>query len=300
MWGKKLGLALLAGTVIAAWGCGDEQPGRAEAGPFPLTEGWGHRPEFADGKAEVNTYAAVLTREGAPRDTRAYTVFVAEDLDPEILVKADDASRPGLTRVFKYALVTSTQTGMMEYREATNAFIAVDDWRVVKLVHSHQDWCGLTHELLLRHQDETLFRWTGYWEQDGGMGEKKLTLAPDAVPVDALPAWIRGLDLRDGLDVAVELLPSLEGSKVGDPAAVAGRFKVSGPAEVTVRAGTFSCWEVRADFGTKSVRISVERAFPHRVIRWTDERGQTYALVKSQREAYWARHADGEEALLEP
>jgi len=274
--------------------------GASDGGAYPVRSGWAARSEFADGKAEVNTYRATLHREGADRETRVYTILVAEDLDPAILVKADDWKRPGLLRAFKYAIEADTQAGVARYRESMTGWLTASDWRPVKLVHAHEDWCGITSELYQNHGDSRTFRWTSYWEKDGGFGETTPEVSGRAIPADMLPAWVRGLDLADGLTLEVEVLPSLQGSKVPDFAPIEERLAVSGPDEVQVPAGTFECWEVRVGSGARAFTASIETAFPNRVVRWSDFRGQDFALEKSQRLAYWEKTAPGDEKLLEP
>jgi hypothetical protein len=295
--------ALALAGILAALVALPPDGGASGAAPpqtYPVASGWASHSGFADGKAEVNTYRAVLHREGADRETRVYTILVAEDLDPGILVKADDWKRPGLLRAFKYAVQADTQVGMARYRESVNVFFQAAGWRPVKLVHAHEDWCGITSEIYENYGGRKVFRWTSYWEKDGGFGERTPEVSADAVPADALPAWVRGLDLHDGLAFDVELLPSLEGSKVPPFEPVTAPLTVTGPVDVTVPAGTFPSWEVRIGTGPGTFEAAVEAAFPNRVVRWTDGKGQTFALEKSQRSAYWEKNAPGDESLLRP
>ncbi len=284
--------------LLPAWACA--AGGRAEAAPYPVNEAFAADTLFADGKAEVDVYDATVTRERAPRNTVAYMILVAEDLDPQKLVKADDWRRPGLLRTMKYELQLATRTGMMEYHEALNLWLSSPGWEPVKLVYSHQDWCGITQKLILNHGDRKTFRYTSYWDEDGSLGDLPSPLTGRTVPADALPAWLRGLDLRDGLRFDLEVLPSLAGGKVGKPEPVEGTVSVSGPAGETVPAGTFRSWEVKVEYGGKSETFRLEQAFPHRVVSWTDAAGQTFRLAKSLRAAYWTLSQPGDEKALQP
>ncbi len=294
---RALRVFLLAAVLLAPLGCG---AGTADGSPYPALDGWASRPLFNDGRAEVCTYRATLTREGAPRETRVRTVLVAEDLDPDLLVKADDWKRPGLLRCLKFGTLASIQTGIMAYHEAAYVFVAAADWIPVKEVRSHQDWCGTTLKSLVNRGGRHTFRWTTYWERDGGSGERELPIGDRTVPADALPAWIRGLDLKDGLAFDLEILPSFEGSKAGHPEPEKATLRVAGPTPRTVPAGTFTCWTVTVESGGRTFEASVQTGFPNLLVAWTDFHGQPHELESSQRTAYWEKTAPGDESLLEP
>lgn len=268
--------------------------------PIPVRPGWASDPRFADGLAEVQVYDAIVVREGAERAVRAFTVLVAEDLDADRLVKADDWTRDGLMRAQKFGLYFTARTGFAEFHEAFNVFLDTASWHPRKLVYSAQDWCGLTLKSWIPEGDDAVLRWTGYWEQDGGRGERRLPGGGGAIPSDALPAWVRGLELRDDTAFDLELLPTLQGTRVGNPAVVDARLEVVGSASVEVPAGTFDVRQVRVRHANGEVLLAVEGAFPHRTISWTDELGQSFRLVKSVRESYWTRVDDGDERDLEP
>ena len=276
---------LLAGCP-AADSVRDVRPGR-----------WADDPRVADGRAEFSTYDVVLFREGAPRPGRAYAVLVSEDLVPLTLVKADDWRRPGLIRAHKFALHTAVPTGMSQFRESTVVFLEQASYSPMKVSYSSQDFCGLTFEELLRNGRGWTHRWSSYWEQDGGHGERR---APGGIPADALPAWVRALPLRDGTSFSTSIVPTLQGSKAEPPRAVDARVEISGPGTTEVPAGRFETFDVRLRWDDGEARFAVEREFPNRVVAWTDALGQTFRLVKSQREAYWERTAPGDEQLVEP
>jgi hypothetical protein len=294
--------AVAAAVAVAAAllaGAGMSVPADDRDGP-EMRPGFATDARFADGRAEVHTYEAVVVREGAPRSTRAYTVLVAEDLDPETRVKADDWTRSGLVRAFKYGLYFKAQTGMSEFREAVNAFLSADGWRLVKLLYSTQDWCGVTLETIVPDGAQARLSWTSYWEEDGGSGSRALPGGGRAIPVDAFPAWIRAVRLAPGAEFEISVLPTLQGSRVGRPQVHRAIVTVEAVLEAEVPAGTFRAFPVRLVTGDSESRYLVEEAFPHRIVAWTDSLGQTFRLVKSQRSAYWQRVADGDEELLEP
>ena len=291
--------AAIAVAAVLLAGAGMPRPVDDGAGP-EMRPGFATDSRFADGRAEVNTYDAVVRREGAPRPTRAYTVLVAEDLDPETRVKADDWTRPGLVRAFKYGLYFKAQTGMSEFREAVNVFLAAEGWRLVKLLYSAQDWCGVTLKSIVPDGAQARLAWTSYWEADGGSGSRVLPGVGRAIPLDAFPAWIRAVLLSPGVEFEIAVLPTLQGSRVGRPRVARGVVTVEALREVEVPAGTFQAFPVRLVAADSESRYLVEEVFPHRIVAWTDSLGQTFRLVKSQRSAYWQRVADGDEELLEP
>lgn len=292
-------VALVVAASILLSACQASPPAPHGSVP-PPRPGWAGDPRLSDGLAEVQVYEARVVREGAPRAVQAYTVLVAEDLDPTSLVKADDWTRPGLLRVHKFGLYFTARTGLAEFHEAFNVFFAADTWRPRKLVYSAQDWCGLTMKSWVPDGDDATLRWTGYWERDGGRGERDYLGQGDAIPEDALPAWVRGLDLQDGTAFDLRVLPTLQGSRVGVPAVAAARLEVVGAGEIEVPAGSFDVWNVLVRRDGGDVSLAVERSFPNRTVAWTDAAGQSFRLVKSVRESYWTRVDDGDERALDP
>src|SRR5215831_5209928 len=80
--------------------------------------GFGRAALWNDGNAEVSVYAAKDVKYGAPRDSRAVLIVVAEDLLADRLVKADRPTGPPATRrVLKLNHVRSIVTGVYTYQQ---------------------------------------------------------------------------------------------------------------------------------------------------------------------------------------
>ncbi len=305
--------------LMAMAGCGCNG-GPAEAASRPTAEAataeppgipvslderfWDH---WGDGRAELAGYRLQTPRYGEIRDGKATLVFVTETFTHGQRVKSD-GGHPDEYPVLKLNLVRDFQTGIYDYNVMTSSFHRLDGVAAagepVKVSMSMQEWCGHVYEQLVP-EGEAL-TWTSHSYFDGEADQRRdLGRRREAIALDALPVMVRGL-----LGPVVE--PGESITRAALPTLVEGRLRhvrpewteltlsrASEPEQVEVPAGTFQV-DVYESVVTGGVATTwyVERAWPHRLVKWRSSHGEIAEMLGSERLAYWQEHNNGDEALL--
>ncbi len=296
-------------------------PGPAVADAF-----WDH---WGDGKAEIAAYDLVYPRYGAERSGTAIAIFVTETFAPSAGVKSEDASRPAAETVpvMKLNLVQDFATGVYDYNLMTSAFVAldagagVDSRRTLKVAFSAQEWCGQVYSQARLERSGVRLVSHSYFD---GEADASTTLPsrPDGLAEDALLVWARGLAapvLDPGKTAEVPLLRSLERARLGHVPVAWDRATLSrstAPRRTVVPAGTFEVDELtvaiaaleeprtyppshpKASAAKRTWTFLVERAAPHRIVRFGRDDGMKAELVASKRMPYWTLNGPGLESAL--
>ena len=307
---------LLLCTVV---GCvatdANDEPGFQLADDF-----WKH---WGDGKAELAGYRLDYPRYGAPREGVAVTIFVTETFSESAGIKHEDRRRPESDTfpAIKLNLMQDFPTGIYDYNMMTSAFVDLRDGTTAKLSFSSQEWCGHAYSQL-RFGDRTIdYRSHSYFD---GEGDQERALPAEAgLSEDVLLLWARGLAgprLAPGESKRMPALRSLEHARLGHVAMAwrsATFSRSEGVESIEVPAGTFEVerLSVELDAG-KATRLYppgrgevveggrlwtfwVERAAPHRLIRWSRSDGLSAELLASERLPYWSMNGPGLERELE-
>lgn len=265
---------------------------------------WDH---WGDGKAELAGYALKQPRYGELRDGTVVLITVTEDFSDARRVKAD---RPGsgVHPVLKLNAVRDFQTGIYDYNVMTSSFLRLDGsdaWGVpTKIAFSSQEWCGHVYDQLLTH--DTKFDRTVHSYFDGEDLSETTAIPAGAVFADALPLIVRGLvgePIAPGAERQLQLYPRLFDLRMLHQK---GSFqsatlsRAAEPATITVPAGAFEVdrYTLVASDGTST--FDVERAAPHRLVRWEGVKGEVGELTGSFRTPYWQQNHNGDERFLEP
>ncbi len=288
---------------------------RAPASPPPARLFESH---WQDGKAEMDGYRYTIIRYGQTRAGQAVMVFVTEPFSEREHVKVDDPARnPADTfEALKLNLVRDFQTGIYDYHTMVSVYARSRDFSPVKLVLSAMEWCGSVYEELIfepRRISDTLH---SYFQGESRSGA--LEARPDGVVEDALFIQLRSLRggdyLAPGAHRTVPFLASPFYRRLGHRAggwSTAEIARLPRVERVQVPAGTFDCdvYTVRPADGRQG-HFWIERAYPHRVIRWTwtpPARAQglmgrdgcdSGALAGTRRLPYWQLHGNGDESFL--
>lgn len=270
---------------------------------------WKH---WGDGRAELAGYDLVTPRYGAPRAGTAVAIFVTETFSNTLRVKADPGRHPKADEfpVMKLNLVQDFATGIYDYNLQTSAFVALAPANgrpagaPTKVSFSSQEWCGNVYAQLLFDAGRARLASHSYFD---GEADRAGTLAcpADAVAEDALLVWARGLAwprLSPGESVTLPLARSLREARLAHRPAAVGRARFTReapPRGISVPAGTFEA-EVAtvAVEGGRTWTFWIERAEPHRVLRWETSDGEKADLLASDRLAYWQLNGPGGEAAL--
>ncbi len=284
---------------------------QAQGADVPVfdSERWKH---WGDGQAELSGYDLTYHRYGESRKGVAVAIFVTETFSSSERVKADPGRHPEDDEypVMKLNLVQDFPTGVYDYNMMTSAFLQLSGANgrgpgtLTKSSFTSQEWCGhVYHQLLF---DESAIRETAHSYFDGeGDRDATLLYPSDGVSADALLFWARGLAaplLTAGEEVEVPFLPSLERARLDHRPLEWTRATLSRSAEtkkVKVPAGTFEVITASAEL-VDGLRydFEVEVAAPHRIIRWSTNRGDQAVLRGSERLAYWQLNGPGGERSL--
>lgn len=272
---------------------------------------------WQDGKAELAGYRYQVTRYGERRTGTAVLITVTEPFRESSRVKADDPRlNPADTfEALKVNLVRDFQTGIYDYNTMVSAFCRSRDFSPVKVSFSAAEWCGHVYEEIAFEPRRVTDLVRSYFE--GESASRSLQWKKGGVAEDLLFVLLRGLRgpfLAPGETRSIPFLPSpfhsrLVHRRVAWTTATVERAKA--PERVRVPAGTFD-----ADLTTVRVadgrvgRFWIERAYPHRVLKWAwsppakaaTRMGQDGAdegeLTGSKRLPYWELHQNGDERYL--
>ncbi len=313
-WGRPLrpyrfGRALLGAAAAVFIGCAAGPGGAVE----PTFDAWWH-----DGRAELDGYHLVESRYGAPRRAQAVMVFVTEPFSASRHVKLDDPSKhPGdLVDVLKLNLVRDFQTGIYDYNTMASLFVRTADFEPVKLSFSSAEWCGHVYEELNFAAHSVARQTFSYFE--GESGGATVARPTGGIVEDALYVLVRGLRgpwLKPGERRRLPFLSSPFVRRLSHQPMSWGTATVSRRARgahVSVPAGTFEAdvYDVATSDG-RTGRFEVERAYPHRIVRWRWSRPmggdrdrflgaiETGELSGTLRARYWELNRPGDERYLQ-
>jgi hypothetical protein len=267
---------------------------------------------WGDGKAELDGYALVQPRYGAPRDGTAVLIFVTEDFSDAARVKADPGKHPpsDVYPVLKLNFVRDFQTGIYDYNVMSSTF-ARTEWPtgtppfpVVKTSFSSQEWCGHVYAQWLVRGPSMIGTLHSYFD---GEADQALQLAapPGGVLEEAVPILIRGLRgpwLAPGETRSVPFLPSSLRARLGHKpqawtTATVRRAAAAAPVPSVLGRVPAVEWTIEEAGGARTT-WTVEEAAPHRILAWRGSDGESGQLLGSARLPYWQLHdPDGEAAL---
>ena len=264
---------------------------------------WSH---WGDGRAEMNGYRLKQPRYGAERSGTAVLIFVTEDFNDRLRVKAE-GRQPGAHTypVMKLNEVRDFQTGVYDYNVMTSTFARVEGgWPVAKVSFSSQEWCGHVYHQIVPRGDRVSGMLHSYFEAEAD-GRETLPLPARGVFADVLPILLRGWQgslLEPGESVTVPYLPKLMEARLRHRPLKWGEATISraaSEAEVKVPAGRFtvSRWTVAVE-GGETFTYDVESKAPYRLVRWSTSAGESAELLGSERLAYWRLNGEGGEAEL--
>jgi hypothetical protein len=279
---------------------------------------------WQDGRAELDGYRYTVTRYGHLRSGTAVMIYVTEPFSESKRVKVDQGS-PGtgdVVEALKLNFVRDFQTGIYDYNTIVSLFVRSRDFSPMKIAFSSAEWCGQVYEEMLFERYHVADHYQSYFE--GETDTRRLTLAKGGITEEEL--FMRLRDLRS------EWIPAGQKRKVPFlPAAFYRRLthrplvwteavieRGRGVEAMTVPAGRFDAvrYVVRVADGREGT-FWVERAYPHRILRWTwlpaasapagsRSRGgwspaeglDSGELAGSQRLPYWQLHDPGDERYL--
>ncbi|MEC9464485.1 MAG: hypothetical protein VX834_01795 [Myxococcota bacterium] len=257
---------------------------------------WEH---WGDGRAEIAGYKLEFDRYGEKRHGQAVTIFVTETFDHDQHVKVDRRATGPQYPVMKLNLVRDFQTGIYDYNTMLSAFVSLETTPSLskgapaKISFSSQEWCGHVYHQLLFDEDKAHETVHSYFDREADQA-RTLSLPTNTVSLDTLWHWARGLagpGLEAGESITVPALPTLLSARLNHHPVSLGRVTMTRGGKtqrVHLDAGTFDVEVFTAELeGGPQWRFEVEAAAPHRIIRWTNSKGEQATFQGSERLAYW-------------
>jgi hypothetical protein len=258
--------------------------------------------------AELSRFTLQQMRYGEIHAGDAVLVFVTEEMNPAIQIKADD-SRPENIPVLKLNAVRKFFTGIYPYSIMTSVFSPLDMQKYslpLKISSSTQEWCGHVYTQMNLHDNEYRVRLHSYFEKEG---EQDFKIKND-VPEDAIWSMIR---------IAPRKLP--EGEFFVIPGMVYVRLAhrplkpqravavLDAVAEKSLEGSPLVRYEIRMPEAQRTLRIYFEKEFPYRIQKWEESyrglaginsKAKTTRAVRTHTimDAYWRHHGNQDRARL--
>ena len=268
---------------------------------------------WGDGQAELNAYDLTFSRYNQLRKGVSVAIFVTETFSNTLRVKADPGKHgPGDEfPVMKLNLVKDYQTGIYDYNDMLSAFVALApvNQRLAatptKISFSSQEWCGHVYSQLLFGEAKARFTQHSYFDGEADQ-QRDMEYPRDGFSEDALMLWARGMArpfLKPGEKSTAQMLTSLETAR-GKHIPLTWAYQTLSrdlkPHNLRVPAGSFEVEVFRETRKDKSWRaFYVEKAPPHRLIKWETSEGEKAELLGSDRMKYWEMNKEGGESALQ-
>ncbi|MDA0744955.1 MAG: hypothetical protein O2954_00415 [bacterium] len=258
---------------------------------------------WADGKGEISSYRVIQPRYGEAREGYGVMIFVTEDLNRRTLIKVESPT-PKEDRVYTLKLnnVLKFTTGIYDYSVMTSVFSAVEGFagpgpfELVKVNLSSQEWCGHVFDEFRIDGGRLKGELNSYFEREG-KHPYELPTPAGFVSEDHLLIWIRelkGLVMKTGESQTVKLLPSLWSfrQRHRPHALVDAKLEKNQAVSVTVGEKTYEAVPWRWSWEGFEKTVWVDVAYPHRILKWKDSRGDSGELMVTMREPYWKLHGE--------
>ncbi|CAB1061599.1 FIG01019077: hypothetical protein [Olavius sp. associated proteobacterium Delta 1] len=259
--------------------------------------------------AEISRFTLQQMRYGEIHEGDAVLVFVTEELNPALQVKADYPG-PQNVPILKLNAVRKFFTGIYPYSIMTSVFTPLDVLKYplpLKITSSAQEWCGHVYTQINLSDDEYRVRVHSYFEKEG---DRDFTIN-NYVPEDAI--WTR-------MRIAPNNLPRGEFFMI--PGTVYARLAhrplrpqkaVAALDAVTLKSlegRPMVRYEIVFPAEQRTLRIYLEKEFPYRIQQWeesyrglaaTGAKAMTTRAIRTHTimDAYWQHHGNRDRGLLE-
>ncbi len=290
---------LLAVTAFPACADSDSAPADSPDRRLIQRTDWPRDPVWDDGRAEVCVYDVTGPKEGATRAYSATSIVVKEDMDLAQRVKSDKGPVAGRTAsVLKMNLFFDIPTGVYSHHLMSSAFYARDGWRLLKLVTSSQDGCGLTFAETLPRDNTLVRRGHSYWDGEADAVDS-LVVTPDAVMMDAMPLWLRGMNLFWRGSYKMPVIGSGLTNRLTPLKVEQATIEFLGREALSVPAGNYDdVLHVRVTAGKTQDEFWFDARAPHPLVSMWRADGSRFVLAKYLRLDYWNYAKPGDERLL--
>ena len=258
--------------------------------------------------AEISRFTLQQMRYGEIHEGDAVLVFVTEEINPALQVKADYPG-PQNVPILKLNAVRKFFTGIYPYSIMTSVFTPVDVLKhplPLKITASSQEWCGHVYTQINLSDDEYRVRVHSYFEKEGDRDFK----IKNYVPEDAI--WTRmriapnGLPRGEFFMIPGTVYARLAHRPLRPQKAVAVLNAVS---EKSLEGSPMVRYEINFPAEQRILRIYFEKEFPYRIQKWEESyrglaaMGAKVMTTRATRthtimDAYWQHHGNRDRVLL--
>lgn len=307
-----LGCSSGAATKDAVAKPGKEEPAWPK-GAVRVEEALKRAPDFGrywyQGLAELSRYKLEQARYGENHPGEAVLIYVTEDFRGDKQIKYEGGERAGVFSALKLNAYRRFYTGVYPYTLMTSVYGPADGGAALKVVNTVQEWCGQTFTQLNRREGEVEGVLRSYFQSEG---DQQLSLPASAMYEEDV--WLKARIKPESLPVGeLELIPAphalrlqhqpMRSYKAMASVEVVAGSELGGQVEQLV-------YTVRYEGLARSLRLYVERAFPHGILAFEEattseiKQATPAQLTRARRTQvmlldYWARHGAGDGAYRE-
>jgi hypothetical protein len=235
------------------------------------------------GKAEISSYELTQYRYGEPRQGKAVLIFVSEDFNPKLQVKADNPTEESVS-VLKLNKTKDFATGIYPYHIMESTFSPITKKaHAIKTAASVHEWCGQAY-MQINNRDKLNVKIHTYFESTA---DQELQL-DEALMENEVWNLLRIDPTAELLDVE-KMIPSLEYLRLRHREAKAYPVDIAQRSTEDTLTTTF-------DYTTlnRTLKIKQEAEFPYQILDWQEsitENGETKTTsakrLEAIRSAYW-------------
>lgn len=269
--------------------------------PAPAQDFWSW---WGDGKGELSSYKTKTQRYGEMREGYAVFVYVTEEIARTTRIKVESEAIPAGDRmpVMKLNHVVKFPTGIYDYSLLTSTFSSIESelgrppFEPLKISFSAQEWCGHVFQMSIPQRDQVELTLHSYFQSEGDQ-KRSIKLPANAAFEDNFLIWIRELKgdvLAAGQRRALQILPSSWATRAGHQIVdfqSGSIIKAEGEA-VKLGNGGVPTWRWTWQIGDRTETYWVEKAYPHRILKWMSSDGGEGELIKTLRVPYWQLHGN--------
>jgi hypothetical protein len=264
-----------ASALIAAAPLQQRGPPPGPAGSFGEEHLWD------DGKAEISQYAAEEIVEGEKRSFDAWTVVVAEMLDPMQMTKKE-GWKSSYVPVLKCNWFLEIPTGVYRYHQMASLFLRRSDMLAMKVAFSSAEWCGTNFCEWRRDRPGLLVH--SYWDGEGDRTFDFESPGEDELFYEQVPLWARSRRPEHPRSEKITLIEKrLATSRCPPPKLVDATLVFKG------KLGDGEAARIEVDLvrGEGTDTLVLSEKLPYTLREWRRADGTLWKLKKSRRLDYW-------------
>ena len=269
-------LVLVAASVLIAAAPPQQR------GPPPGPAGsFGEEHLWDDGKAEISQYAAEEMVEGEKRSFDAWSIVVAELLDPSQMIKKDKFNL-SYVPVLKCNWFLEIPTGVYRYHQMASLFLRRSDMLAMKVVFSSSEWCGTS--FCEWRRDRPGFLIHSYFDGEADQTVEFENPGESDLFYEQVPLWTRSRRPEKARSEKITLIEKhLASSRCPPPKSVDATMVFKGK----LGDGDDARVEVDLVHGGATDTLVLAPALPYTLREWRRADGTTWKLKKSRRFDYW-------------